>query len=71
MNQDCRQFVVNWLREREYFDKDSLGGGLVGEYALELMETFLDQDHNKQTFNLVPKLFYILYKEMIENDFNP
>lgn len=70
MNEQSRQFAINWLKSRGFFNKGSISKGLDGEFALELVETFLDQDHDDESFEYVPKLFLLIYEEMIKNNYS-
>jgi len=64
MNNELLNFAKNRLKEDGYFDEDGICGGLAGEYVLELFEAFLDQEHDKETFEFVPKIFFSIFCEM-------
>ena len=62
MNKDILIFVKNRLKEEGYFDND-MEDNLIGEYVLELFETFIDQSHDKHTLDIVPRLFFLFWTE--------
>lgn len=70
MNEQAKQFSVEWLKKRGFFDEDSISDGLVGEFTLELIETYLDQKHDQDSLKNVPGLFYIIVKELLDNGYD-
>ena len=62
MNKDILIYVKNRLKEDGYFDEED-ENELIGEYVLELFETYMGQSHDNYTFDSVPKLFFLLWTE--------
>ena len=63
MNDEALEFAIAWLRDRGVL-KD-----VSGSYVLELIEAYLDQNHDFETVKDVPELFCEIVIELIENDY--
>ena len=62
MNKDILIYAKNRLKEEGYFDEDT-EDNLIGEYVLELFETFVEQSHDSFSFKTVPSLFFLIWTE--------
>ena len=63
MNEEAIDFTIDWLKKNEIINEP------VGNFVLEIMECYLDQNHDEDTIKEAPTIFCEIVVELIENGY--